>query len=248
MTEKEVTPVLRVMCSIVNATHILFHRGLSLGVQEWHERRTQALIERGNEQHSAWITLRPPTVIGQFHTLFFGSVRMFFLGVLGFAVYGNEALHFSCDPDRRELNLYCYNQFRPITPQVFWALQLVTVLVPGAVFHLYAACKNIDQEEILQRPTYTVFYIISVLLRIILEVIAFWLQSHLFGFQVHPLYMCDASALEKTFNVTKCMVPEHFEKTIFLSAMYTFTGITVLLCVAEIFEILCRRLGYLTNQ
>lgn len=64
------------------------------------------------------VQLRPPTVIGQFHTLFFGSVRMFFLGVLGFAVYGNEALHFSCDPDRRELNLYCYNQFRPITPQV----------------------------------------------------------------------------------------------------------------------------------
>lgn len=66
--------------------------------------------------------------------------------------------------------------------------------------------------------------------------------------QVHPLYMCDASALEKTFNVTKCMVPEHFEKTIFLSAMYTFTVITILLCVAEIFEILCRRLGYLNNQ
>lgn len=64
------------------------------------------------------IQLRPPTVIGQFHTLFFGSVRMFFLGVLGFAVYGNEALHFSCDPDSRELNLFCYNQFRPITPQV----------------------------------------------------------------------------------------------------------------------------------
>ncbi|KAK6489729.1 gap junction epsilon-1 protein-like [Huso huso] len=192
--------------------------------------------------------LRPPTVIGQFHTLFFGSVRMFFLGVLGFAVYGNEALYFSCDPDKRELNLFCYNQFRPITPQVFWALQLVTVLVPGAVFHLYAACKNIDQEEILQRPSYTVFYIISVLLRIIFEVIAFWLQSYLFSFQVHSLYMCDASALEKTFNVTKCMVPEHFEKTIFLSAMYTFTVITVVLCVAEIFELLCRRSGYLTSQ
>lgn len=57
-------------------------------------------------------------MIGQFHTLFFGSVRMFFLGVLGFAVYGNEALHFSCLPDRRELNVFCYNQFRPITPQV----------------------------------------------------------------------------------------------------------------------------------
>lgn len=62
--------------------------------------------------------MKPPTVIGQFHTLFFGSVRMFFLGVLGFAVYGNEALHFSCDPDKREINLFCYNQFRPITPQV----------------------------------------------------------------------------------------------------------------------------------
>ena len=66
--------------------------------------------------------MKPPTVIGQFHTLFFGSVRMFFLGVLGFAVYGNEALHFSCDPDKREINLFCYNQFRPITPQVSFSV------------------------------------------------------------------------------------------------------------------------------
>lgn len=132
--------------------------------------------------------------------------------------------------------------------QVFWALQLVTVLVPGAVFHLYAAYKNINQEDILEKPTYTVFYIISVLLRIVLEMAAFWLQSRLFGFLVHPLYFCDASSLEKTFNFTKCMVPEHFEKTIFLSAMYIFTIITLILCMAEIFEILCRRLGYLTNQ
>uniref|UniRef100_A0A8C4AVF5 Connexin cysteine-rich domain-containing protein n=1 Tax=Denticeps clupeoides TaxID=299321 RepID=A0A8C4AVF5_9TELE len=190
----------------------------------------------------------PPTVTGQFHTLFFGSVRMFFLGVLGFAVYGNEALHFSCDPDRRELNLYCYNQFRPITPQVFWALQLVTVLVPGAAFHLYAACKNIDQEEILQRAVYTVFYIISVVLRIILEIVAFWLQSHLFGFRVPALYACDAGALGPALAAARCMVPEHFEKTVFLSAMYTFTVITVLLCVAEVFEVLHRRLGYSTNQ
>ncbi|KAL4623993.1 gap junction epsilon-1 protein-like [Arapaima gigas] len=191
--------------------------------------------------------LRPPTVFGQFHTLFFGSVRMFFLGVLGFAVYGNEALHFSCDRDRREVNLYCYNQFRPVTPQVYWALQLVTVLVPGAIFHLYAACKNIDQEDILLQSNYMISYIISVLLRITLEVVAFWLQSHLFGFQVHAIYVCDVSALDKIFSFAKCMVPEHFEKTIFLSAMYTFTVITVVLCVAEIFEILCRKFGYLSS-
>lgn len=132
--------------------------------------------------------------------------------------------------------------------QVFWALQLVTVLVPGAIFHLYAACKNIAQEDILQRPAYTVFYILSVLLRIILEVVAFWLQSQLFGFQVNPLYRCDAGALDKKFNITRCMVPEHFEKTIFLIAMYTFTVITIMLCIAEIFEILCRRLGFLKSQ
>ncbi|XP_069786466.1 gap junction epsilon-1 protein [Narcine bancroftii] len=192
--------------------------------------------------------LRPPTVMGQFHTLFFGSVRMFFLAVLGFAVYGNEALHFSCDPDRRELNLFCYSQFRPITPQVFWALQLVSVLVPGAVFHLHAACHNVDQELILQRPSFTIFYIISVMCRIILETVAFWLQSHLFGFQVYPIFKCNATSLDKRFTITKCMVPEHVEKTIFLSAMYTFTGITLLLCIAEVFELLLRRLGYLSHQ
>uniref|UniRef100_A0A8D1SBR7 Gap junction epsilon-1 protein n=1 Tax=Sus scrofa TaxID=9823 RepID=A0A8D1SBR7_PIG len=192
--------------------------------------------------------MKPPTVIGQFHTLFFGSVRMFFLGVLGFAVYGNEALHFSCDPDKREINLFCYNQFRPITPQVFWALQLVIVLVPGAIFHLYAACKRINQECILQKPIYTVIYILSVLLRISLEVVAFWLQIHLFGFQVKPLYLCDAVSLGKKFTIIKCMVPEHFEKTIFLIAMYTFTVITIVLCVAEIFEITLRRYCFLIRQ
>lgn len=131
--------------------------------------------------------------------------------------------------------------FSSYLSQVFWALQLVTVLVPGAVFHLFAACKNMEQEDILEQPINTVFYIISVLLRMILEVAAFWLQSHLFGFLVQPAFMCDASSLEKAFNVTKCMVPEYFEKTIFLGAMYVFTIITVLLCISDIFEILYRR-------
>ncbi|XP_029800302.1 putative gap junction epsilon-1 protein [Suricata suricatta] len=193
------------------------------------------------------VCVKPPIVVGQFHTLFFGSVRMFFLGVLSFAVYGNEALHFRCDPDKREINLFCYNQFRPITPQVFWALQLVIVLVPGAIFHLYAAYKSINQECILQRPIYNVIYVLSVLVRISLEVIAFWLQIHLFGFLIKPLYLCDAGSLGGKFTIIKCTVPEHFEKTIFLIAMHTFAVITVVLCVAEIFEIIFK-LCFLIRQ
>lgn len=131
---------------------------------------------------------------------------------------------------------------------MFWALQLVIVLVPGAIFHLYAACKSINQECILQKPIYSVIYILSVLLRISLEVVAFWLQIHLFGFQVKPLYLCDAVSLGKKLTIIKCMVPEHFEKTIFLIAMYTFTAITIVLCVAEIFEIIFRRLCFLISQ
>nr|XP_055121752.1 putative gap junction epsilon-1 protein [Symphalangus syndactylus] len=195
--------------------------------------------------------VKPPTVIGQFHTLFFGLIRMFFLGVLGFAVYGNEALHFICDPDKKEVNLFCYNRFRSITPQVsfsvFWALQLVIVLVPGVIFHLYAACKSINQECILQKSIYTIIYILSILLRISLEAIAFWLQIYLFGFQVKSLYLCDARSLGKNM-IIRCMVPEHFEKTIFLIAMNTFTAITMVLCVAEIFEIIFRRLYFPFRQ
>uniref|UniRef100_A0A2I3H1M1 Gap junction protein epsilon 1 n=1 Tax=Nomascus leucogenys TaxID=61853 RepID=A0A2I3H1M1_NOMLE len=192
--------------------------------------------------------VKPPTVIGQFHTLFFGLIRMFFLGVLGFAVYGNEALHFICDPDKKEVNLFCYNWFSPITPQVsFSALQLVIVLVPGAIFHLYAACKSINQECILQKSIYTIIYILSILLRISLEAIAFWLQIYLFGFQVKSLYLCDARSLRKNM-IIRCMVPEHFEKMIFLIAMNTFTAITMVLCVAEIFEIIFRRLYFPFRQ
>lgn len=131
---------------------------------------------------------------------------------------------------------------------MFWALQLVIVLVPGAIFHLYAACKSINQECILQKPIYTVIYILSVILRISLEVIAFWLQIHLFGFQVKPLFLCDAESLWGKLTIIKCMVPEHFEKTIFLIAMYTFTVITIILCIAEVFEIICRRSCFLIRQ
>lgn len=60
---------------------------------------------------------------------------------------------------------------------------------------------------------------------------AFGLQIQLFGFRVNAIYMCDVGALEKKFNITWCMVPEHFEKTIFLIETYTVTVITVVLCV-----------------
>uniref|UniRef100_A0A493TDF6 Gap junction protein epsilon 1 n=1 Tax=Anas platyrhynchos platyrhynchos TaxID=8840 RepID=A0A493TDF6_ANAPP len=175
------------------------------------------------------------SVTNFFHTLCFGSVRMFLLGVLGFAVYGNEALHFSCDPDDREVNLFCYNQFSPKIPQVFWALQLVIVMAPRAFFHLYATCKSIKQENILQKM-------------IILEVVAFRLQTQLFGFEVNAIYMCNVAALDKTFNITSCMVPEGIENTIFLPAIYTFTVITLVLCVAEFFEITFRMLCFIKSQ
>uniref|UniRef100_A0A2K6UK15 Gap junction protein epsilon 1 n=1 Tax=Saimiri boliviensis boliviensis TaxID=39432 RepID=A0A2K6UK15_SAIBB len=157
--------------------------------------------------------VKPPTVIGQFHIRFFGLIRMFFLGVLRFAVYGNEALHFSCNSNKREINLICYNQFRPISPQVryFFVLGITTmiVLVPGGIFHLYAACKNINQEYILQKPIYTAT--------------AFWLQIHLFGFEVKSLYLCDARSLGKNMIIR-------------------------LLSVAEILEIIFRRLYFLFRQ
>lgn len=127
-------------------------------------------------------------------------------------------------------------------------MQLVIVLVPGATFHLYAACKSITEECILQKPVYAVIYIVSILLRISLETISFWLQIHLFGFQVKPLYLCDAGALGKNLTIIKCMVPEHLEKTIFLIAMYTFAAITMVLCVAEVFEITFKRLCFLIKQ
>lgn len=94
------------------------------------------------------LQLRPPTVIGQFHTLFFGSVRMFFLGVLGFAVYGNEALHFSCDPDRREVNLFCYNQFRPITPQVGPKYFNQTTMLTKRMKNYYSLKLLSEQQEV----------------------------------------------------------------------------------------------------
>uniref|UniRef100_A0A2K5EPT7 Gap junction protein epsilon 1 n=1 Tax=Aotus nancymaae TaxID=37293 RepID=A0A2K5EPT7_AOTNA len=174
--------------------------------------------------------VKPPTVIGQFHTLFFGSIRTFFLGVLDFAVYGNGALHFSCDSDKREINLICYNQFRPISPQVkYFCLGITTmiVLVPGGIFHLYAACKSINQECILQKTIYTVIYILSVLLRISLEATAFWLQIYLFAFEVKSLYLCDARSLGENMIIR---------------------SLTIVLSVAEIFEIIFRRLYFLFRQ
>lgn len=71
---------------------------------------------------------------------------------------------------------------------------------------------------------------------------AFKLQTQLFGFEVNAIYMCNVAALDKIFNITSRMVPQGIENTIFLPAIYTFTVITLVLCVAEFFEITFRRL------
>uniref|UniRef100_A0A8V5FU05 Uncharacterized protein n=1 Tax=Melopsittacus undulatus TaxID=13146 RepID=A0A8V5FU05_MELUD len=160
----------------------------------------------------------PPMVIGQFHTLFFGSVYMLFLGTWGFAVHGNE------------VNLFCY-QFRPITLQIilfFFTFYLFIYLFVSP-FHLHAACKSIKQGDIYQKSFYTGFCIFSAFSRIIHEAVC--------------VYLHDVGALEKKFNITQYVGPKHFAKTIFLIAMYTFTVITVVF-VAKIFEISCKRLGF----
>ncbi|KAM9562001.1 LOW QUALITY PROTEIN: putative gap junction epsilon-1 protein [Guaruba guarouba] len=182
--------------------------------------------------------LRPSMVIG-FHTLFFGSV-MLFLGIWGFAVHGNEALHFSCDPER-QVNLFCY--FRPINFQVL-SVELVIALMPRASFHLHAACKSIKQEDIYQKSFYAAFSIFSAFSRIILEaVVAFWLQIQLFDFKENATYVHNVGALEKMFNITQYVGPKHLAKTVFRIAMYTFTVITVVF-VAKISEISCKKLSF----
>ncbi|KAM4678842.1 LOW QUALITY PROTEIN: putative gap junction epsilon-1 protein [Amazona ochrocephala] len=185
-------------------------------------------------------SLQPPMVIGQFHTLFFDSVYMLFLGIWGFVVHGNEAFYFSRDPER-QVNLFCY--YRPITLQLS-VLELVIVLVPRASFHLHVACKSIRQEDIYQKSFYAGFCIFSAFSRIILEsVVSFWLKIQLFGFKKNATYMHNVGALEKKLNFTQYVGPKHFAKTIFLIAMYTFTVIRVVF-VAKTFEISCKRLGF----
>ncbi len=120
----------------------------------------------------------------------------------------------------------------------------------GRIPSMYAAYKNIAQEDILERPTYTVFY------NIILYCYgSSWRWQHsapessLWIPGSFRFFFCDASSLATHSTSHKCMVPEQFEKRpSLLSAMYIFTIITMILCMAEIFEILCRRLGYLTHQ
>lgn len=77
---------------------------------------------------------------------------------------------------------------------------------------------------------------------------AFRLRTQLFGFEVNAIYMCNVAALDKTFNITSCMVPEGIENTIFLPAIYTFTVITLVLCVAEFLEITFRMLCFIKSQ
>ncbi|XP_060686684.1 gap junction epsilon-1 protein [Hemiscyllium ocellatum] len=165
------------------------------------------------------MNLRPLTAIGQFCTLFCGSVLMFFLGALGFAMYGIEALYFNCDPDRKQLNLFCHNHFQPIT---FPWLKAMNQIYNRPASTTSCSCPVYDH---LQGTGF----------------------SHLFGFQVQLIFRCNATSLDKHFNITKCMVSEHFEKTIPLSAINSFIAFIFLLCTADVFELLRRRLGNWTS-
>lgn len=112
--------------------------------------------------------------------------------------------------------------------------------VPGATCHLHTARNSIIKNAFFKSPS-TLIYIPSVLWRISLQVTPFWLRIYLFGFQIRSLYLCDTGSLgKKKLTIIKCMGPEHFEKTSFLIAMYTFTVVTMPLCVTEVFEVIFR--------
>ena len=129
---------------------------------------------------------------------------------------------------------------------MFWALQLVAVLVPGATFHLHTAGKSIIKNAFFKSPS-TLIYIPSVLLRISLEVILFWLRIHLFHLQVKPLYLCDTGSLGgKTYHYKIHGARTLWEYQFYPCSVYIYCNYHDIMC-CWVFEIIFR-LCFLIKQ
>ncbi|KAK1905271.1 Gap junction alpha-5 protein [Dissostichus eleginoides] len=161
--------------------------------------------------------------------------RILVLGTAAESSWGDEQEDFNCDTEQPGCENVCYDRAFPIAHIRYWVLQIVFVSTPSLIYMVHL------RGALLQT------YILSILIRSIMEVVFVILQYFMYGVFLHSLYICKASPCPHPVN---CYVSRPTEKNVFIVFMMTVSGVSLALSVLELHHLAWRHCcrGYLSNR
>uniref|UniRef100_A0A8C2XLG6 Gap junction protein n=1 Tax=Cyclopterus lumpus TaxID=8103 RepID=A0A8C2XLG6_CYCLU len=191
--------------------------------------------------------------------------RILVLGTAAESSWGDEQEDFNCDTEQPGCENVCYDRAFPIAHIRYWVLQIVFVSTPSLIYmghamhtvrreekrrrrekHGRKGEKGRGKEEkpegqlagrVRLRGALLQTYIMSILLRSIMEVVFLILQYFMYGVFLNPLYVCKAWPCPHPVN---CYVSRPTEKNVFIVFMMTVSAVSLALSVLELHHLAWR--------
>uniref|UniRef100_A0A3B5M666 Gap junction protein n=1 Tax=Xiphophorus couchianus TaxID=32473 RepID=A0A3B5M666_9TELE len=197
--------------------------------------------------------------------------RILVLGTAAESSWGDEQEDFNCDSVQPGCENVCYDRAFPIAHIRYWVLQIVFVSTPSLIYMGHAMHtvrmeekrRSREEEEdgrsaekdegkekdegssagrVRLRGALLKTYILSILIRTILEVVFLCLQYFLYGIFLHPLYVCKALPCPHPVN---CYVSRPTEKNVFIVFMLAVSVVSLVLSVLELHHLAWRHFLWL---
>uniref|UniRef100_A0A8C4PWN5 Gap junction protein n=1 Tax=Eptatretus burgeri TaxID=7764 RepID=A0A8C4PWN5_EPTBU len=188
-------------------------------------------------------------VLGKVWLIVLFIFRILVLTASAESVWGDEQSDFTCNTKQPGCENACYDKAFPISHIRFWVLQIIFVSTPGIFYVIHELelttlenkkckdCKSKERPKYLQKPLCT-SYVLSIIIRMILEGAFIAGQYWLYGFHLDLLYKCRA---EPCPHDVDCFVSRPTEKTIFINFMLAVAFVSIFVSLVELI-VFCEKL------
>uniref|UniRef100_A0A3P9BT92 Gap junction protein delta 3 n=1 Tax=Maylandia zebra TaxID=106582 RepID=A0A3P9BT92_9CICH len=150
-------------------------------------------------------------------------------------MFEDEQAEFICNTLQPGCKQVCYDLAFPISQYRFWVFHIVLIATPSLLFLVYATHQ---EEKALRR-----LYIITVIFRLVAEIVFLFTQWYLYGFEVKAYFECSRSPCPLT---VKCYTSRPAEKTIFLF-FYFIVGV-ISAFSTSLNNTTLKRMGYISRK
>ncbi|XP_075460721.1 gap junction alpha-8 protein-like [Ascaphus truei] len=209
--------------------------------------------------------LRHATLVGRVWLPVLFLVRVLTLALAETSVWAGEASHFVCNSHQPGCSTTCYGSFSPMTYPQYWFLHLLLVTCPSLLYLGTSICvpqmvqdphaKKVewlptspeDTANVTSPPelhgsnprTLPRFYILSLLIKVLLEAGCIVGQYYFLGFKVPGSFVCQKEPCPHNID---CFIPNPTKKNIFIALVLGQTGASLLLTLLEMLFLVLRRL------
>ncbi|CDQ80484.1 unnamed protein product [Oncorhynchus mykiss] len=164
--------------------------------------------------------------------------RILVLGTAAESSWGDEQEDFTCDTEQPGCENVCYDTAFPIAHIRYWVLQIVFVSTPSLIYmgHAMHTCgkEGSGIGRVRLRGALLQTYVLSILIRTLMEVVFIVVQYILYGVFLNALYVCHSRPCPHPVN---CYVSRPTEKNVFIVFMLAVSGVSLFLSAVELYHL-----------